>query len=78
MFSSFKSQKDFDFNLSNIEIQLNLILREQRHQRSDLATIIRLINVLINDLHLQKQVDDFYETSPQTDQAQDGSHSDNT
>ncbi len=49
-------------------IQINLT--EQQRQRADLADIKRLINRLINDLALQKQVDDYMdqdETSPQTD-----------
>ncbi len=47
--------------------KLDMLLAEQRHQRSDLSTIMRLLNSMNNEIHLQKQVDDFYATSPQTD-----------
>ncbi len=66
----FKSQGTYKKLANNIEV----ILNEQRHQRMDLASIIRrlvkidasLVHVL-NEEQLQKQVTDFYETSPQTD-----------
>ncbi len=60
----FSSPPDLQkFIISNLE----LLLKEQRHQRADLASLNRSLRVLINDLHLQKQVEDFYETSPQTE-----------
>ncbi len=65
----FKSSKRTDL-LENIITRLELILAEQRHQRSDLNTLRRMFTKLHNDLKLQKQVDDYYdsqETSPQTD-----------
>ncbi len=47
--------------------KLDMILTEQRHQRTDMATIKRQLHMLITDLGVQKQVTDYYETSPQTD-----------
>ncbi len=51
-------------------IDIEVLLNEQRHQRSDLASIIRRLvkidSALVSMMN-QKQVDDFYETSPQTD-----------
>ncbi len=50
--------------------QLKLLLDEQRHQRIDLATLLRSNSKIINLLKLQKQVDDYFdedETSPQTE-----------
>jgi len=55
--------------------KLDMLLAEQRHQRSDLAHIIRQLHSYINDAKLQKQVDTYFEdddpgeqeTSPQTD-----------
>ncbi len=41
--------------------KLEAIQTEQRHQRSDLAILLRLTNGLINDLHLQKQVDEYFD-----------------
>ncbi len=62
----FKSQGTYKKLANNIEV----ILNEQRHQRSDLSSIIRRlvkIDAALVTMMNQKQVDDFYETSPQTD-----------
>ncbi len=65
----FKSQGTFK-KISNL---LEIILAEQRHQRSDNVQMLFLLNKLLTDKNLQKQVDDYMddrndETSPQTDQ----------
>ncbi len=54
----FKSEADFHKIVFN---KLETLLSEQRHQRMDLALITRLINKLINDSNLQKQVDEYFE-----------------
>ncbi len=62
----FKSQGTYK-KLSN---QLEIIQSELRHQRVDNACIIRQLNLLVTDKHLQTQVDEYFErdeTSPQTD-----------
>ncbi len=70
----FKSQGTYKKLANNIEV----ILNEQRHQRMDLSSIIRrlvkidesLVKVLNDGEHdenLQKQVDEYFETSPQTE-----------
>ncbi len=41
--------------------KLETILAEQRHQRIDLATILRKQDKIINLLKLQKQVDDYFD-----------------
>ncbi len=41
--------------------KLDMLLTEQRHQRSDLATIKRQLHMIINHLNLQKQVDDYFD-----------------
>ena len=51
--------------------QLDYLLNEQRKQRADLATLLRISTKIINATQLQKQVDDFYPT-PLEDMAQDG------
>ncbi len=70
----FKSPQDFHKIVFN---KLDMLLSEQRHQRSDLATLLRLVtkleHVIVLDKDLQKQVDDYFEedekeTSPQTEQ----------
>ncbi len=63
----FKSEADFHKIIFN---KLDMILAEQRHQRSDLSEIIRFLQTMRNDLSLQKQVDEYFdddETSHQTD-----------
>ncbi len=47
--------------------QLVIIQSELRHQRSDNVLILSLLQKLVTNKDLQTQVDDFYETSPQTD-----------
>ncbi len=47
--------------------QLDILLTEQRHQRIDLATIARDVKMLINSSNLQKQVDEYFEDSPDTE-----------
>ncbi len=62
----FKSQLDFHKILFN---KLEMILSEQRKQRSDLATVKLGLSSILNDKNLQLQVDQYFEdeTSPQTD-----------
>ncbi len=43
--------------------QLDVILTEQRHQRSDLSILHGMMNKLINSTNLQKQVDEFFDDS---------------
>ncbi len=67
MFSKKQVQRTSDLSFS-LTLQLDLLLKEQRHQRADLAFLTKLIQGLISDKNLQRQVDEFYEeTSPQTD-----------
>ncbi len=44
--------------------QLEVILNEQRHQRSDLNEIKFMLHKLVNNKDLQETVDKFYEESP--------------
>ncbi len=55
----FKSQGTYK-KLAN---QLEIILNEQKHQRSDLAGILYLLKSLRNDLRLEDQVHEFHERS---------------
>ncbi len=68
MFIKTKSKEsDFSFT-THISNSLDRIEKEQVHQRKDLSVINALLKSLINDIGLQKQVDDYFEeTSPQTD-----------
>ncbi len=58
----FKSKSDSDLQ-KIIFNKLEMLLAEQRHQRSDLRILLNLINKLINSSSLQKQVDEFFEDS---------------
>ncbi len=57
----FKSANGLIKNSSaNLENLLNILLREQRHQRSDLKDIKLMINKLIINEHLQQQADEYF------------------
>ncbi len=58
----FKSNSESDLS-KNIINKLEMLLSEQRHQRSDLSILLNLTNKLINSTNLQKQVDEFFEDS---------------
>ncbi len=69
----FKSPQDFHKIVFN---KLDMVLAELRHQRQDSVQILFLLNKLLVDNRLQKQVDEYFnedekesfsETSPQTD-----------
>ncbi len=60
--------------LKNVFNKLDIILAEQRHNRSDIVLVLSLLNKLVVNQNLQKQVDDYFDddsehfpTSPQTD-----------
>ncbi len=53
----FKSEADFH---KIVSIRLESLINEQKAQRIDLAVINRLLTRHINDMKLQKEVDDFY------------------
>ncbi len=62
----FKSQGTF----KKISNQLEMIQSELRHQRADMVHVLFLLNKMLVDHNLQKQVDDYFEkdeTSPQTE-----------
>ncbi len=44
----------------NLGHLIDIVLTEQRHQRSDLHDIKIMINKLLLDKHLQMQVDEFF------------------
>ncbi len=54
----FKSSADLQKIICN---KLDMILAENRHQRSDLALIIRLLKQILTNTSLQKQVDEYFE-----------------
>ncbi len=56
--------------IKNVYNKLEVIQTELRHQRSDNVQILFLLNKLITNANLQKQVDEYFsedETSPQTE-----------
>ncbi len=54
----FKSEADFHKIVFN---KLDMLLAEQRHQRSDLSILIRKMTTIYNALALQKQVDEYFD-----------------
>ncbi len=72
----FNKSKASDFlNYKHIELQLVLLLKEQRNQRLDLANINALVKQLLVDKKLKQQALEYYSedddnivaTSPQTE-----------
>ncbi len=62
----FSSPLEADYQ--NFYNKLKIILSELRHQRQDNVQILFLLNKLLTDRNLQKQVDEYFdETSPQTE-----------
>ena len=58
----FKSANRLTKNSSiDLDIRMNLLLKEQRHQRSDLQDIKGMLNRLLVDKHLQMQADTYFE-----------------
>ncbi len=57
--------KNSSANLDTLAEQNSWILREMRHQRSDLKDIKLMINKLLIDKHLQMQVDEYFEDNTQ-------------
>ncbi len=47
-------------DLPKINSNLDFLLAEQRHQRNDLKMISRKLDQLLNDMKLQRQVTDYY------------------
>ncbi len=68
----FKSSPDLQKMFIN---KLDMILAENRHQRGDLALIIRFLKSIKNQLDLQKQVDEFFEEKPEDTPEDDSSSS---
>ncbi len=63
--------KNSSIDLAGLERHIQLILLEQRHQRSDLDTISKKIDRLLVDKHLQMQVDEYFKDSPHEDSSGD-------
>ncbi len=56
--------KSNESDLPKINSNLEFLLAEQRHQRNDLKVIKQLLNTIINDFKLQRQVTDYYNSDP--------------
>ncbi len=57
----FKSSKEGSGLIKNIFNKLDIIQSELRHQRQDNVQILFLLNKLLVNNNLQKQVDDYFE-----------------
>ncbi len=60
MFLQSKST-DADFYYKTIEHKLDLLLKEQVHQRKDLSVLNALLKSSMTNERLQRQVDDYFE-----------------
>ncbi len=57
----FKSSEPPDLYFTSISKMCNLMLNEQRAQRIDLADILRILKLQLNEKKLQKQVDEYFD-----------------
>ncbi len=55
-------QSPADAGLIKIYSKIDMLLNEQRKQRADLATLLRMSNEIINDIRLYKQSDTYYQS----------------
>ncbi len=58
-------------DLIAIQRLLQIILKEQRHQRSDLKTVNDKLDRLLIDKHLQMQVDEYFKENPEDSKQED-------
>ncbi len=56
-----KSSNTLEGDLIYVSRQVDFVLKEQRHQRSDLNDIKGMLNRLLVDKHLQMQVDEYFD-----------------
>ncbi len=52
--------KSNESDLPKINSNIEFLLAEQRHQRNDLKVIKQMVQSVINDVALQRQVTDYY------------------
>ncbi len=53
--------KNSPITFAQLDVQLKLLLKEQRNQRSDLKIVNGKLDRLMVDKHLQLQVDEYFE-----------------
>ncbi len=61
------SSENLDDLIIKMEHLFSVVLKEQRHQRSDLQDVKLMINKLLVDKHLQEQVDTYFEDNPENE-----------
>ncbi len=62
--SSTGLKKNDTIHSASLDRKLDFVLAEQRKQRTDLQDIKRMINRLTIDKHLQHEVDNYFESAP--------------
>ncbi len=64
--------KNSSINSEGLDRKMEFILKEQRHQRTDLQDIKRMLNRLLIDKHLQQQVDTYFDEDIQKEPLETG------
>ncbi len=54
--------------LKNISNKLEMIQTEQRHNRSDISMVLHMLNKLVVNQNLQKQVDEYFDEDETPDE----------
>ncbi len=57
--------KNSSITLDSLDRRIRFMQEEQRHQRSDLKDVKLMLNKLLIDKHLQQQVDEYFEDTPE-------------
>ncbi len=57
----FKSSEEDSGLIKNLFNKLDMILSEQRHNRTDISLVLSMLSKLLVNKNLQKQVDDYFE-----------------
>ncbi len=71
-----KNSSTIKGDLIYVSRQIDFVLKEQRHQRSDLNDIKGMLNRLLVDKHLQMQVDEYFDSSKRADDVPEDSRQD--
>ncbi len=60
----YNSKSPETFSSKDMEHKLDLLLKEQVHQRKDLSVLNALLKTVMNNQNLQRQVDEYFEDDP--------------
>ncbi len=66
-FNRISPTADFYSKLKSLDLKLEILNKNVLYSTHELDKILKILNTMVADESNQRQVDDFYETSPQTE-----------